>query len=102
MISALTGREEYGKDVAMEIEDSAQIILFDSDVKKRALDYAIRIKADGFDNIIAITSIIYGTTLITNDRPLYNKLVRFTDEYQFNLELFRDLDVESFTNTTCG
>jgi len=102
VISALTGREEYGKDVAMEIEDSAQIILFDSDVKKRALDYAIRIKADGFDNIIAITSIIYGTTLITNDRPLYNKLVRFTDEYQFNLELFRDLDVESFTNTTCG
>lgn len=98
VISSLTGKEEYGKDAAMEIEDSAQIILFDSDVKERALDYAIKIKAGGFDNLIAITSIIYGTTLITNDRPFYNKLVRFTDEYQFNMELFRDLDIESFTS----
>jgi predicted nucleic acid-binding protein len=63
VVALLTGKDEYGKDVAMEIEDSAQIILFDSDLKERALDYAIKIRAGGFDNFIAITAILFGTTL---------------------------------------
>ncbi len=93
VISLLTGKEEYGKDAALEIGDCAKIVLFDSDIKERALDYAIKIKAGGFDNLIAITSILYGTTLITNDKPFYNKLLQFTDEYQFNVKLFRDLNL---------
>ena len=93
VISLLTGKEEYGKDAALEIEDCAKIVLFDSDIKERALDYSIKIKAGGFDNIIAITSILYGTTLITNDKPFYNKLLQFTDEYQFDVKLFRDLNL---------
>ena len=93
VISLLTGKEEYGKDSALEIADSAKIILFDSDLKERALDYAIKIKAGGFDNLIAITSILYGTTLITNDKPFYNKLIKFTEEYQFEIKLFRDLNI---------
>jgi predicted nucleic acid-binding protein len=93
VISLLTGKEEYGKDAALEIEDTAKIVLFDSDIKERALDYAIKIKAGGFDNLIAITSIFYGTTLITNDKPFYNKLIQFIDEYQFDVKLFRDLNL---------
>jgi len=93
VISLLTGKEEYRKDAALEIEDCAKIVLFDSDIKERALDYAIKIKAGGFDNLIAITSILYGTTLITNDKPFYNKLLQFTDEYQFDVKLFRDLNL---------
>ena len=93
VISLLTGKEEYGKDAALEIEDCAKIVLFDSDIKERALDYAIKIKAGGFDNLIAITSILYGTTLITNDKPFYNKLIQFTDEYQFDVKLCRDLNL---------
>jgi predicted nucleic acid-binding protein len=93
VISLLTGKEEYGKDAALEIEDCAKIVLFDSDIKERALDYAIKIKAGGFDNLIAITSILYGTTLITNDKPFYNKLLQFTDEYQFDVKHFRDLNL---------
>jgi len=93
VISLLTGKEEYGKDAALEIEDCDKIVLFDSDIKERALDYAIKIKAGGFDNLIAITSILYGTTLITNDKPFYNKLLQFTDEYQFDVKLFRDLNL---------
>jgi len=94
VVALLTGKEEFGKDAALEIEDSAQIILFDSDIKDRVLDYAVKIKAGGFDNIIAITSIMYGTTLITNDRPLYEKLKSFTEVYQFDVRLFRDLNID--------
>jgi predicted nucleic acid-binding protein len=94
VVALLTGKDEYGKDVAMEIEDSAQIILFDSDLKERALDYAIKIKAGGFDNFIAITAILFGTTLITNDRPFYNKLILLSGEYQFNVRLFRSMDLD--------
>lgn len=92
VISNLTGKEEFGKDTAMEIEDSAEIILFDSDIMERALDYAVKLKAGGFDNLIAITSILYGTTLITNDKPFYDKIIHFTDEYQFEVKFFRDLN----------
>ncbi len=92
-VSMLTGKAEFGKDAAIEIEDSAELVLFDSDFKERALDYAVKIKAGGFDNIIAIASILYGTTLITNDKPLYDKLVPFSDEYQFKVKLFRNLDL---------
>lgn len=88
-------REEFGKDAALEIEDSAEVILFDSDLKERAIDYAIRIRAGGFDNIIAITSILYGTTLITNDKPFHDKLTPFLDEYQFEIEFFRDLNLDA-------
>jgi predicted nucleic acid-binding protein len=94
VVALLTGKEEFGKDAALEIEDSAQIILFDSDIKDRVLDYAVKIKAGGFDNIIAITSIMYGTTLITNDRTLYEKLKSFTEVYQFDVRLFRDLNID--------
>lgn len=94
VISMLTGKEEFGKDTALEIEDSAEVILFDSDLKERALDYAIKIKAGGFDNFIAITSILYGTTLITNDVPFYGKLNPFAAEYQFEAILFRDLNID--------
>ena len=38
-------------------------------------------------------SILYGTTLITNDKPFYNKLIKFTGEYQFEIKLFRDLNI---------
>jgi len=94
VVSLLTGKEEFGKDAALEIEDSAKVILFDSNFKERVLDYAIKIKAGGFDNIIAITSILYGTTLITNDKPFYDKLILFTEEYQFEVKLFRDLNFD--------
>lgn len=93
VVSMLTGKEEFGKDAALEIEDSAEVILFDSDFKERAIDYAVKIKAGGFDNIIAITTILYGTTLITNDKPFYDKLTPFLDEYQFEIKLFRDLNL---------
>jgi predicted nucleic acid-binding protein len=93
VISMLTGKEEFGKDAALEIEDSATVVLFDLDLKERALDYAVKIKAGGFDNFIAIASILYGTTLITNDKPFYDKLVPFSDEYQFEMKLFRDLNI---------
>jgi predicted nucleic acid-binding protein len=92
VVALLSGKEEYRKDVAFEIEDSARIILFDSDLKERALDYAIKIKAGGFDNFIAITAILFGTTLITNDRPFYDKLIPLSGEYQFNVRLFRNMD----------
>lgn len=91
VVSNLTGKDELGKDAALEIEDSAKILLFDSDLKERAVDYAIRIKAGGFDNLIAVTAILYGTTLITNDRPFYDKLVPYSDEYLFKIRLFRDM-----------
>jgi len=77
----------------MEIEQSADIILFDSDLKERAIDYAVKIKAGGFDNLIAVTSILFGTTLITNDKPFHDKLVPFSNEYQFDVKFFRDLDL---------
>ena len=93
VISLLTGKEEFGKDSALEIEDAAEVVLFDSDFKERALDYAVKIKAGGFDNLIAITSILYGTTLITNDKPFYDKLIPFLDEYQFEVKHFRDLNL---------
>lgn len=92
VVSLLTGKEEFGKDAALEIEDSAEIILFDSDFKERALDYAVKIKAGGFDNLLTITSILYGTTLITNDKPLHDKLIPYTDEYQFKIKLFRNIE----------
>ncbi|MCX9012617.1 MAG: PIN domain-containing protein [Candidatus Methanoperedens sp.] len=95
VISMLTGKEEYGKDAALEIEDSAMMVLFDSDLKDRALDYAVKIKAGGFDNLIAITSILYGTTLITNDKPFYDKLAPFSDEYQFKVTFFRNLNIDA-------
>lgn len=90
----LTGKEELGKDAALEIEDSAKVILFDSDLKDRALDYAVKIKAGGFDNLIAITSLLYGTTLITNDRVLHDKLDPISEEYQFKVKLFRELNLD--------
>jgi len=93
VISSLTGKEELGKDTALEIEDSAEIILFDSDLKERALDYAVKIRAGGFDNLIAITSILFGTTLITNDKPFYDKLVPFSEDYQFEVRFFKDMDL---------
>lgn len=92
VVSNLTGKEEFGKDTALEIEDSAEIILFDSDFKERALDYAVKIKAGGFDNLIAITSILFGTTLITNDKPFYDKLVPFSNQYQFEVKFFRNMN----------
>ncbi len=94
VVSNLTGKDELGKDTALEIEDSAKIILFDSDLKERAVDYAIRIKAGGFDNLIAVAAILYGTTLITNDKPFYDKLVPFSDEYLFKVKLFRDMNYD--------
>lgn len=94
VISLLTGKEEFGKDAALEIEDSAEVVLFDVDLKERALDYAVRIRAGGFDNLIAITSILYGTTLITNDKPFHDKLVPFSSEYQFKIKFFRDLNLD--------
>lgn len=93
VVSMLTGKEEFGKDAALEIEDSAKVVLFDSDLKERAIDYAVKIKAGGFDNIIAITTILYGTTLITNDKPFYDKLIPFLDEYQIEIKFFRDLNL---------
>lgn len=94
VVSLLTGKEEFGKDAAVEIEDSAEVVLFDSDLKERVLDYAVKIKAGGFDNLIAITSILYGTTLITNDKPLYDKLTPFSAEYNLDVKLFRDLNLD--------
>jgi len=94
VVSMLTGKEEFGKDAALEIEDSSEVILFDSDLKERAIDYAVKIKAGGFDNIIAITTILYGTTLITNDKPFHDKLTPFSDEYQFGIKFFRDLNLD--------
>jgi len=41
VVALLTGKEEFGKDAALEIEDSAQVILFDSDIRDRVLDYAV-------------------------------------------------------------
>jgi len=96
VVSMLTGKEEFGIDAAIEIEESATIVLFDRDLKERSLEYAVKIKAGGFDNIIAITSIIYGTTLITNDKPFYDKLVPFFDEYQFEVKFFRSLNIDEF------
>ena len=81
------------KTPLFEIEDSAEVILFDSDLKERAIDYAVKIRAGGFDNIIAITTILYGTTLITNDKPFYDKLTPFLDEYQIEIKFFRDLNL---------
>ena len=93
VVSSLTGKEELGKDTAIEISDCAEIVLFDSDFRERALDYAVRIRAGGFDNLIAITSILFGTTLITNDRPFFDKLIPFLEEYQFEAKLFRNMTV---------
>jgi len=95
VVSMLTGKEEFGKDAALEIEDSAKIVLFDSDFKERAIDYAVKIKAGGFDNFIAMASILYGTTLITNDKPFHDKLIPFLDKYQFEIKFFRDLNPDA-------
>jgi predicted nucleic acid-binding protein len=94
VVSLLTGKEELGKDAAIEVEDSAMLVLFDSDLKERALDYAVKIKAGGFDNLLVITSIIYGSTLITNDRPLRDKLKPIVKEYQIDIKLFREMKLE--------
>lgn len=97
VISLLTGREEFGKDAALEIEDASTLVLFDLEIKERALDYAVRIKAGGFDNLIAIAAILYGTTLITNDKPFFDKLSPFFETYQFEAFLFRELELQNLT-----
>jgi predicted nucleic acid-binding protein len=92
VIALLTGKEEFGKDAALEIEDAATVVLFDAEMKERALDYAVKLRAGGFDNLIAIAAILYGTTIITNDRPFFDKVAPHCDEYQIRALLFRDMD----------
>ena len=44
--------------------------------------------------VYAFVPPLYGTTLITNDKPFHDKLTPFSDEYQFEIKLFRDLNLD--------
>lgn len=71
-MSLLTGGEELGKDVAVEVEDSVMLLLFDSDLKERAWTMQSKSKQEAL-TILVITSIIHGSTLVANDKPLHDK-----------------------------
>ena len=93
VISILTGKRDIAKDVAIQIEDASKLIIFDRDLMDVAIEHAIEIKAGGFDNIIATTSISYKTLLITNDKPFYEKIAKVSYLYDIDVKLLREMSI---------
>ena len=91
VVAILTGDEAKGKEAASEVMGVAEVVFYDERLAEKAIEHAVKIRASGFDNIVATTAILGKATLLTNDRIFYEKMSRVASEYGVDVKLFREL-----------
>ena len=88
VISRMTNSEEEGMKAANEIQQCCIVIFESASIFEELLPHIAKVKGSGIDSILAAVAIKEGTTLVTNDRKLFNRLEK--SQLELDLRLLAD------------
>lgn len=91
VISRMTNSEEEGMKAANEIQQYCIVIYESASIFEELLPLIAKVKGSGIDSILASVAVTEVTTLVTNDRKLFNLLEK--SQLEIDLRLLADMKI---------
>ena len=91
VISRMTNSEEEGMKAANEIQQYCIVIYESASIFEELLPLIAKVKGSGIDSILASVAVTDVTTLVTNDRKLFNLLEK--SQLELDLRLLAGMNI---------
>lgn len=91
VISRMTNSEEEGMKAANEIQQYCIVIYESASIFEELLPLIAKVKGSGIDSILASVAVTEVTTLVTNDRKLFNLLEK--SQLELDLRLLAGMNI---------
>ena len=91
VISRMTNSEEEGMKAANQIQQYCIVIYESASIFEELLPIIAKVKGSGIDSILASVAVTEVTTLVTNDRKLFNLLEK--SQLEIDLRLLADMKI---------